>query len=324
MSPRLILAAEAGAFDVALPSRILLLDPPLDLDLSLFGKAAVSILTDMMPDFMIWQKRKVTVIQDTNAQAYDVAVVFAPRIKALAFNRLALAARVADRVIVDGQKTDGIESLHKDIKKRAPLQGPISKAHGKLFWFDGGVDFGDAVTAPAVREDRWHVAPGVFSFDGIDPGSHMLAAAIPSTLSGRVADLGAGWGYLSAIVLERCPKIKALHLIEAHAPALECAKQNVTDPRALFHWADATRWAEESKLDAIIMNPPFHKGRAADTDLGRAFVASAARLLRPGGHLWMVANRHLAYEQVLRERFANVTEAGGDNRYKLIQARAAR
>jgi len=103
---------------------------------------------------------------------------------------------------------------------------------------------------------------------------------------------------------------------------LDCARNNVTDARAQFHWTDATTWAGAKGVDAIVMNPPFHTGRKADTDLGRAFIAAAARLLRPSGHLWMVANRHLAYEQELSTRFASVQEVGGDNRYKILQATA--
>ena len=169
---------------------------------------------------------------------------------------------------------------------------------------------------------RWQVRPGVFSADGADPGSVLLADAVPAVLSGRVADLGAGWGYLSARVLERCRDVSEIHLVEAQASALDCARANVADPRARFHWADATAFRPEAPMDAVIMNPPFHSGRAAEPELGRRFIAAAAGMLRPGGHLWMVANRHLPYEAPLRAAFARVEEIGSDPGYKLFQATA--
>ena len=68
------------------------------------------------------------------------------------------------------------------------------------------------------------------------------------------------------------------------------------------------------------MNPPFHQGRAAEPQIGQAFVSAAARILSPSGGLWMVANRHLPYEAELKTRFVQVTEIGGDARFKLFHA----
>ena len=91
------------------------------------------------------------------------------------------------------------------------------------------------------------------------------------------------------------------------------------DPRARFHWADATR-GKWGPVDAVVMNPPFHTGRAADPALGVAFIRAAAAMLTPSGTLWMVANRHLPYEPVLAAAFREVEEIGGDSRFRLTRA----
>jgi 16S rRNA (guanine1207-N2)-methyltransferase len=114
--------------------------------------------------------------------------------------------------------------------------------------------------------------------------------------------------------------VAALDLIEAEALSLDCAQLNVTDPRARFHWADALRFTPEKAYDGIVMNPPFHTGRAADAGLGRAFIQAACRLLAPHGKLWMVANRHLPYESAMSESFRNVDIIGGNNAFKLFHA----
>lgn len=147
----------------------------------------------------------------------------------------------------------------------------------------------------------------------------MLADHLPEKLGKCVADLGAGWGYLSARLLER-EGVRTVHLVEADSEALNCARENIADPRARFHWADATTWQSPDRLDTVVMNPPFHTERRANPALGRAFVVAAARLLAPPGQLWMVANRHLAYEATLAEAFSDVQEIAGDNRFKILRA----
>lgn len=249
---------------------------------------------------------------------YAAALVIVPRSKDAAHARLAAARAVTDGpIIVDGQKTDGVEPLLRALRKRATVSEPLSKAHGKLFVVTGG-DFADWAARPR-HVDGFVTLPGVFSADRIDPGSAALAAALPADLKGRVADLGAGWGYLSRAVLAS-DGVTELHLVEADADALDCARRNVTDPRARFHWDDATTHQAAAPYDVIVMNPPFHEGRRGVPDLGRAFIGSAARLLSRHGTLWLVANRHLPYEQALADGFAEVHEIGADPRYKLFRA----
>jgi 16S rRNA (guanine1207-N2)-methyltransferase len=142
---------------------------------------------------------------------------------------------------------------------------------------------------------------------------------LPARLGPLVADLGAGWGYLSRAILAR-EGVTEVHLIEADHAALDCARQNVTDPRARFHWADTTVHAPGIAFDTVVTNPPFHVTRAADPALGRSFVEAARRLLAPRGDLWLVANRHLPYETALRSAFREVAEIGDDPAFKLFHA----
>ena len=58
------------------------------------------------------------------------------------------------------------------------------------------------------------------------------------------------------------------------------------------------------------MNPPFHDGGTEDQALGQAFIRRAAEALRPGGTLWLVANRHLPYEATLSAAFKTVDAEG--------------
>ena len=314
--PRLSQALEAGLV-LPVEGRIAVFGPRAGMDLSGLPKDRLVLVTGFKPDVELFEAQGFTC--QTKAEGeFAAALVVLPRAKALARAMIAAAA-VAPLVIVDGQKTDGVESVLKELRKRESIEGPISKAHGKLFWFAPASDYTGWQEAPMSIEG-FTTRPGVFSADGIDPASALLIQHLPRDLSGKVADLGAGWGYLSARMLAEFPKIKQVHLIEADATALQCAQENVQDDRARFYWADATSWTAPARLDAVVMNPPFHVGRAAEPDLGRAFIATAARTLAPTGQLWLVANRQLPYEAALTAYFASVEEIGGDKRFKILHA----
>ena len=252
---------------------------------------------------------------------FALAVVCLPRAKGEA-RALMAQAMTAAMIVVDGQKTDGVETMLKDCKALGLSVGAaLSKAHGKLALVSPGPALAAWAAEPQIVAGGFETLPSVFSADGPDRGSELLAAALPAKLPGRVADFGAGWGFLSRAILAQ-DSVKELDLIEAEADALECAKRNITDPRARFFWADATTFKPAKLWECVVMNPPFHVGRDADAGLGMAFIKAAHRGLTPSGSLLLVANRHLPYEPLLRQLFKQVEEIGGDSAFRLFRAAA--
>lgn len=319
---RLQLALESGGLVFDPEGQIAVFNPPVDAELDALPRERCHIIQDFKPHFDVWEAKGFAVMRNTR-ERYAASIVCLPRAKAQARAMIAQACAVSGGpVVIDGQKTDGADGILREMRKRVTVQGPVSKAHGKLFWIaEGSADFfADWEQGPALTEGGFWTAPGVFSADGVDLASALLADALPQKLGSQVADLGAGWGFLSAHVLER-PAVENVHVVEAGHLAIECARHNVTDERAKFYWEDVTKWEPPHKMDTVVMNPPFHTGRAAEPALGQAFVATAARVLSANGMLWMVANRHLPYEAELKIRFADVEEIGGDARFKLFCAR---
>jgi 16S rRNA (guanine1207-N2)-methyltransferase len=244
------------------------------------------------------------------------------------FARAWAMTRPGGAVLAVGAKTDGIESLQKDVRRLVDLDGALPKSHGRVLWATRGADT-PAVFAewreeaePAVRVDgRFVTAPGAFSWTEADPGSQLLAETLPP-LTGVAADFGAGWGWLSDAVLASSPDLRRLDLWEAERVALDCAERNVRDPRAAFHWADVTGPdIPTGAYDWIVCNPPFHEGREVAIPLGEAFIAAAARALAPAGVLQLVANRTLPYERALGELFHETEELALTSRYKVLMAR---
>ncbi|WP_052573460.1 methyltransferase [Haloferula sp. BvORR071] len=178
--------------------------------------------------------------------------------------------------------------------------------------------FGEPRQIPSTE---FIVEAGIFSADHIDPGSALLAEHLPANFRGSVADLGAGWGFLSRAVLEKNLKLKALHLYEADARALACARKNLPETAVPieYHWHDVSAGLP-NKYENIVMNPPFHSGQSTDISLGRAFLRTAADSLRTGGRLFMVANRQLPYEPELERLGLVWRKVAEDSVYKVIFA----
>lgn len=319
---RLTFALDHGLFALPPEGRVAVFRPTAEADLSALPRARVAAIQGFRPDHDALAARGYAVTAEPEGR-YAAAVVMLPRSREEARALLAEAvARLPEGapVVVDGARTDGVDSLLRELRGRVALSEALAKAHGKIAVFPapGPAALADWQARPAEVEG-FRTLPGVFSAGGVDRGSALLAAALPERMPGLVADLGAGWGYLAARILTR-PEVRELHLVEAEKAALDCARVNVPDPRARFHWADATRFAPGVAFDNVVANPPFHRGRTGDPGLGAAFIRAAAGLLAGHGQFWMVANRHLPYEAVLATQFREVEEIGGDGGFKLTRA----
>jgi 16S rRNA (guanine1207-N2)-methyltransferase len=183
---------------------------------------------------------------------YPLVLVLPPRqreeARALFARALALVAD-GGRIVACQSNNEGARSGEGDLKQLAGLGGSLTKNHCRVYWTAPLQGQHDADLAKrwsaldAVRPivgGRFLSRPGVFAWDRIDPASALLAEHLPADLAGRAADLGAGYGYLSRELLERCPKITALDLYEAEQRALALAELNLAPPpRALplrFLW----------------------------------------------------------------------------------------
>ena len=293
--------------------------------------AALHLVQGFRPDFNALARAGFDVSPRAESEAYGAALILAGRHRGQNELRIAEAMeRVAPGglIVVAGGKEDGIASLRKRIGELVALDGHLPKYHGIAFWFrnpkNAEIAAGLRTANPAMLvDDRFRTAPGMFSFDRIDQGSKLLAASLPADLRGGVADFCAGWGYLAAEIAGRFPGLSALDLYEADFAALEAAKGNVGAAAAKpgFFWCDLAAEPVERRYDAIVMNPPFHRGRAAEPEVGAAMIRAAARALKPGGRLLMVANRQLPYEPVLAAVLSRQVELVRDGGFKVIEAR---
>lgn len=270
-------------------------------------------------------------LRGDDAGPYDLSLVLPQRQRDE--NRALLARAVASThaggiVLAAASNVEGAKTLEGDLAALTGGVESLSKNKCRAFWsrIDPAlVDRGllEAwIAADAPHDIGGYISrPGIFSWDRIDAGSKLLIDHLPHDLKGRVADLGAGFGYLSREVLTLCPGVTHIDLYEAEQRALDMAHMNLAEfgARASGYWTDVTKGIE-GEYDAIISNPPFHVDRADRHELGQAFIKAAAAALKRGGVFLMVANRHLPYEETLRAAFKTVTVLVETGAYKVFWA----
>ena len=263
----------------------------------------------------------------------ELTLILPPRQKDEArglYARAMLAAPEGGVVLACLPNTLGAKTAEKTLGEIAGETESLSKNKCRAFWARKDLSvFNTALAEAWVAADQpqpvaggamWS-RPGLFSWDRVDAGSELLAECIPEDIKGMGADLGAGQGYLTKEVLTHCPKISHMDLYEAEHRAIACATQTLEAfGNVTISWADVARDVPNNRYDFILMNPPFHVGRADAAGLGQAFIQAASRALKPHGSLYMVANRHLPYEATVAACFKQyeiIEDSGG---YKVIRA----
>lgn len=270
------------------------------------------------------------------ASKYPLVLLLPPRQRDESRALLARAIAMTQpggRVVACASNNEGARSCEADLERLGGAVETLVKNRCRAFWtgpLQGPVDAALAaqwLELDAVRPigaGRFFSRPGVFAWDRIDVASALLAEHFSADLAGHAADLGAGFGYLSAELLRRCPGITALDMYEAEGRALDLAKRNLASCEARatldYRWHDVTAGLPRT-YDVIVSNPPFHTHARADRpDIGRRFIAVAAESLNPGGRLLVVANRHLPYEAVLDASFGKVRTVAQQQGYKIVEA----
>lgn len=176
--------------------------------------------------------------------------------------------------------------------------------------------------------------PGVHAAGRLDPGTAQILAHLdlPDLETGAtVVDLGCGDGIVGLAVARAHPDVTIVGVDESH---LAVASAELTFRRNLgaqhgarFHVADVLEVGPgrpvlaPSSVDLVVVNPPFHQDRAVGDETAWRMFTQAREVLRPGGELRVVGNRHLAHHAKLSRLFGASDVLSSDPRFVVCRAR---
>ncbi|MFE2048303.1 methyltransferase [Streptomyces sp. NPDC059459] len=164
---------------------------------------------------------------------------------------------------------------------------------------------------------------GVFCADRLDIGTRFFLGHLPKAGTRRVVDLGCGNGVVGTAVALTDPGAEVLFTDEsfqAVASARATYRASGASGKAEFRVGDGLEGVPDGSVDLVLNNPPFHSHQATTDATARRMFADARRVLRPGGELWVVGNRHLGYHVTLRRLFGGSRLVASDRKFVVLKA----
>ncbi|MFD9476221.1 MULTISPECIES: methyltransferase [Streptomyces] len=282
--------------------------------------------------------------QDAPPERIDVLLVRVPKSLALLEDQLyRLAPHVHAGTVVVG--TGMVKEIHTSTlrlfeKILGPTKTSLAEKKARLIFCTPGTPGATRPTSAGpwpltytVDEDAGSASglsvvnhAGIFCADRLDVGTRFFLQNLPTNTDGaRVVDLGCGNGVVGTAVQAHDPDAEVVFTDESYqavASARATYRANIREGRrtAEFHVGDGVAMLSPASVDLVLSNPPFHSHQATTDATALRMFAQSRKVLRPGGELWIVANRHMGYHTHLRRLFGNSEVVASEPKFVVLRA----
>lgn len=230
----------------------------------------------------------------------------------------AYALKQDRKLYVTGAKDRGILSIGK---RMGELFGnvetlTISKGHRVL------CSVMTAASHPGISPSPTNLAHTAFADSKLDEGTRLLLETMEVHATDEALDIGCGAGFIGLHMAQLANK-GHVTMVDTSLAAVAASQQAVVE-RGLSNVyvipSDGVQAIHTQRFDLVATNPPFHQGGIQTTAIAEGFIRGAAQVLHPQGRFYLVANRFLKYEPMLKAAFKRVEEVGGNTRFKVLCA----
>jgi 23S rRNA (guanine1835-N2)-methyltransferase len=165
----------------------------------------------------------------------------------------------------------------------------------------------------------------VFSRDSLDIGTRFFLQHLPERENAcDIIDLGCGNGLLGLVAVERNPAA-TVHFVDESFMAVASARENFyrafgKERNATFRAGDGMKDFEPASADLILCNPPFHQQNTVGDQIAVSMFKQSRKVLRKGGELWIIGNRHLNYHMQLNRLFGKHSVVASNAKFVILNA----
>jgi len=170
----------------------------------------------------------------------------------------------------------------------------------------------------------------VFSREKLDIGTRFFLQHLPQAEKYKtIIDLACGNGVVGLLAADMNPAADMIFVDESFM-AVESAKENfmkniinsasnkVNSPR--FIVCDCLSEIERNCADLILNNPPFPQNNALGDEVAWQMFKQSRDVLKQGGELWVIGNRHLGYHIKLKKLFKHCETIASNKKFVILKA----
>ncbi len=163
----------------------------------------------------------------------------------------------------------------------------------------------------------------VFSKKSLDIGTRFLLQNLPELASVQsIIDLGCGNGIIGLNLALKYPDAAVKFVDESFSAVksarLTCQHNLKDNSQHQFILNDCLTGFDKNSVDLIVCNPPFHQSHDLSIDTAVKMFNQSYTTLVKGGHLLVIANRHLPYYSSLKKLFKNVKKISSNPKFNLF------
>lgn len=268
---------------------------------------------------------------------FDLLMIKLPKSQAMLEHQLLqLRAHLdKDTVIIAAGMVKAIHTSTLKLFERilGPTTTSLAKKKARLIFcqLDSAIQPGDSPYPKhytlEVEEQEYTINnhANVFSRESLDLGTRFFLQNMPKGEFKTIVDLGCGNGILGLMAAQQHPQAEIVFVDESYM-AVASAEENFNaaftgQTRASFEVSDSMTNIATGSVDLVLNNPPFHQQHAVGEQVAWQMFADAKRALKQHGELWVIGNRHLAYDIKLKHMFGNCQTMASNKKFVILKVK---